>query len=557
MENSRFFCNLFVLIFFLNFSVNGQAPLKKGTNLNPHPNSRLSPHLAYKNGYAELSVDDHPFLMTAGELGNSSASNMAYMKPIWPRLSKMHLNTLLAPVYWELLEPHENQFDFSLVDAMLADARSHNIKLVFLWFGTWKNSMSCYVPAWIKTDQQRFPRAAGSIGLPEEIITPFSKNALAADKKAFTALMRHIKAVDERRHTVLMIQVENEIGMLPSARDHSALADTAFLAPVPAKLMEYLDIHRDKLAPETKERWEAGGYKTSGDWEDIFGKSLATDEFFMAWYFGTFVDEIARAGKAVYDIPLYVNAALNAPGKMPGQYPSAGPLPHVIDIWKAAAPSIDFLSPDFYTANFRYWADRYTRSDNPLFIPEHRFEAGADAKALYAFGHYHALGFSPFSVESSLKPEDEAIGKVYDIIQQLMVQVFAARQKGWVDGVLLSKEEDSCRFEMGDYIMTATHELTLGWSPKAKDDKWPLTGGIIIGLSNDEFYVGGTGLVLTFQPKTAGWRAGILSVEEGRFVNGKWQPGRRMNGDQDHQGRHLRIPEGEYAIQRIKLYKYK
>jgi hypothetical protein len=139
----------------------------------------------------------------------------------------------------------------------------------------------------------------------------------------------------------------------------------------------------------------------------------------------------------------------------------------------------------------------------------------------------------------------------------LTEEIVKAQRKGWVDGVLLSKEADTCRLEMGDFIITVVHELALGWSPKAKEDKWPLTGGIIIGLSNDEFYVGGTGLVLTFQPKAEGRRAGILSVEEGHFLQGKWQPERRMNGDQDHQGRHLRIPEGEFGIQRIRLYTYK
>ena len=537
---------LSILLCWLAFFANGQDPQKN------------IPHLSYKNGYAGLWVDGRPMLMRAGELGNSSASNMEYMKPIWPRLVKMHLNTLLTPVYWELLEPSEGKFDFSLIDTMLADARKCNIKLVLLWFGTWKNSMSCYVPAWIKTNQEHFPRAAGSTGRPEEIITPFSQNALAADKKAFTALMQHIKEVDQRQHTVLMIQVENEMGMLPDARDHSRLADAAFRTPVPKKLIDYLVAHRNTLVPEVKKLWEDRGVRTSGDWEEVFGKSLATDELFMAWYFAGYVDEIARAGQAAYDLPMYVNAALNAPGKLPGQYPSAGPLPHVMDIWKAAAPSIDFLSPDFYNPNFRYWNDRYARSDNLLFIPEHKLEAGVDAKALYAFGHYHAIGFSPFSIESSDRPEEEPIGKSYALVQQLSEELHKAEQKGkgWVEGVLLSREADTCRIEMGDYIITVAHELTLGWSPKAKEDKWPLTGGIIIGLSGDEFYVGGTGLVLTFQPKEEGRRAGILRVEEGHFIDGNWQPGRRMNGDQDHQGRHVRLPEGEYGIQRFKLYTY-
>jgi beta-galactosidase GanA len=443
-----------------------------------------------------------------------------------------------------------------LLDGLIADARKNNIKLVLLWFGTWKNSMSCYAPAWVKTDGIRFPRARAINGEAQEIITPFSKNALIADKKAFVALMQHIKDIDSQQHTVLMVQVENEIGMLPDARDHSKPADEAFAAPVPPKLLTYLDMHRNVLMPEIKKRWQDNGFKTSGTWEEVFGKGLATDELFMAWYFGVYANEVAKAGKAVYNIPMYVNAALNHPGKKPGEYPSAGSLPHVFDVWKAAAPDIDMLSPDFYNPDFKHWNDLYARPGNPLFIPEHRFEDGIDAKAFYAIGHYKALGFSPFSIESTEKPGDEAIGKAYAVIGQLAGEISKAKKRGTIEGVLLSKDTSTVQIEMGDYILTVSHEFTLGWSAGAKDKNWPLAGGIIIGLANDEFYVGGTDLVITFKTKAAGMRAGILRVDEGTFVNGKWQPGRRMNGDQDHQGRHLRIPGGEYGIQRIKLYSY-
>ena len=276
----------------------------------------------------------------------------------------------------------------------------------------------------------------------------------------------------------------------------------------------------------------------------------------MAWYFGVYANEVAKAGKPVYNLPMYVNAALNRPGKKPGEYPSAGPLPHVIDVWKAAAPDLDMLSPDFYNPDFKYWNNLYTRPDNPLFIPEHAFEDGVDTKAFYAIGHYRALGFSPFSIESAKDPANEPIGKAYAIIAQLAGEIDKAKQRKSLDGVLLSKDTSTVQLEMGDYILTVSHEFTLGWSPGAKEKTWPLAGGIIIGLSNNEFYVAGTGLVITFKPKTPGYRAGILQVDEGVFINGQWHPSRRMNGDQDHQGRHLRIPQGEYGIQRIKLYSY-
>jgi len=519
-------------------------------------NRQDMPHIISNGGYPELIVNNQPFLMLGGELGNSSASDMAYMAPVWPKLKKMNLNTMVTPVYWELLEPHEGKFNFTLVDGLIAGARKNNMKLVLLWFGTWKNSMSCYVPDWMKTDEDRFQRARTLGGEAQEIISPFSKNALIADKKAFAALMQHIKNTDDKQHTILMVQVENEIGMLPEARDHSKPADEAFAALVPPRLLTYLTAHKNTLVPEIKKRWQDNGYKTSGTWEAVFGKSLATDELFMAWYFGVYANEVAKAGKTVYNLPMYVNAALNRPGKKPGEYPSAGPLPHVLDVWKAAAPDIDMLSPDFYNPDFKYWCDLYTRPDNALFIPEHRFEDGVEAKAFYAIGHYQALGFSPFSIESSKKPENEPIGKAYAVINQLAGEISKAKKRRSLEGVLLSKDTSTIQIEMGDYILTVSHEFTLGWSVGAKDKNWPLAGGIIIGLSKDEFYVGGTGLVITFKPKLTGFRAGILRVDEGKFINGKWQPGRRMNGDQDHQGRHLRIPQGEYSIQRIKLYNY-
>lgn len=519
-------------------------------------NQQNMPHMIKSGGYPELMVDGKPFLILGGELGNSSASDMAYMRPIWPKLKKMHLNTLVSPVYWELLEPQEGKFSFTLVDELIKNARINHIKLVLLWFGTWKNSMSCYVPGWMKTDAGRFVRARTTAGEVQEIITPFSKNALVADKKAFVALMQHIKSMDGNQHTILMVQVENEIGMLPEARDHSKAADEAFACPVPAKLLTYLVAHRNSLAPALEKRWRDNGFKTPGNWEEIFGKGLATDELFMAWYFGFYANEVTKAGKAVYNIPMYVNAALNHPGKKPGEYPSAGPLPHVFDVWKAAAPDIDMLSPDFYNPDFKYWNDLYTRPDNALFIPEHRFEDGVDAKAFYAIGHYHALGFSPFSIESTEKAPDEPIGKAYTIIEQLAGEISKAKKRKSLEGVLLNKDSTTTRIEMGDYILTVSHEFTLGWSPGAKDKNWPLVGGIIIGLSKNEFYAAGTGLVITFKPKAGAGRAGIFSVDEGRFINGKWQPGRRMNGDQDHQGRHVRIPQGEYGIQRVKLYSY-
>jgi beta-galactosidase GanA len=146
------------------------------------------PHLRRQGQATQLVVDGRPFLMLGGELGNSSASSLDYLAPHWQTLEGLHLNTLLAPVYWELIEPREGVFDFSLLDGLLAEARRRRIRLVLLWFGSWKNSMSCYAPAWVKTDQERFPRARGSDGMALEILSPLGDASRDADARALAAL---------------------------------------------------------------------------------------------------------------------------------------------------------------------------------------------------------------------------------------------------------------------------------------------------------------------------------------------------------------------------------
>lgn len=515
------------------------------------------PHLQRQGNAVQLIVSEKPFLVLGGELGNSSASDMDYMRPVWPKLTAMHLNTVLAPVYWELLEPQEGVYDFTLVDSLVVTARLHQLKLILLWFGSWKNSMSCYVPAWIKKDTRRFPRAQDKEGRSQEILTPFNTDNLDADRKAFSALLKHIKETDNREQTVIMIQVENEIGMLPEARDHCPAANEAFNRDVPRALITYLQQHKASLAPHLLQAWQDNGFKSNGNWEAVFGKGLATEEIFMAWHFAQFANSVTEAGKKSYPLPVFVNAALNRPGVKPGDYPSAGPLPHLIDVWKAGASSIDFLSPDFYNPDFTYWNDLYTRADNPLFIPEIRFEPSVAAKVFYAIGHYQAIGFAPFSIESTDHPADEPIGKSYAILSQLSPLISASQGKHTLEGFLVDKTRATDMVRLGGYTFIVKHDYTLGWSPRAKDDIWPQAGGLIIQTAADAFIVAGTGIVVTFSSDLPDQLIGILAIEEGNYVNGQWSPGRRLNGDQSHQGRHLRIPTGEFGIQQLRLYRYK
>jgi len=298
------------------------------------------------------------------------------------------------------------------------------------------------------------------------------------------------------------------------------------------------------------------GYKTNGTWQEVFGSDLATDEIFQAYYYALYVDKVAAAGKQVYNIPMYVNAALNRPGVLPGDYPSAGPLPQVMDIWKMAAPHIDLLSPDFYNPDTKYWCDLYTRRNNTLFIPEIRFDSSDAAKALFTIGHYHSLGFSPFAVERGSNGASNALQKTYRILAQL-TPAFIQSTASQTDGVLLDKQNTIDTLSFGNYIFKVSHDNTLGWNGHKADSVWDATGAILIQTAPDEFLVGGTGIVINFSCTDTTSNAGIVSIENGAFNNGTWQPSLRLNGDEDHQGRHLRIPLNEWDIQRVKLYRYK
>ncbi|MDD4032483.1 MAG: DUF5597 domain-containing protein [Bacteroidales bacterium] len=544
LSGNLFLSGIIALLFFVCVSVQAQ--------------SYQIPHLQKQGVTTQLIVEDKPFLILGGELGNSSFTSLEYMTPIWPKLQKMNMNTILAPVYWEIIEPKEGQFDFILLDQLISESRKHQIKLVFLWFGSWKNSMSSHAPAWVKLNQERFPRVKNDKGVSGEILTPLSQNNLQADVRAFQALMKHIREFDGKDNTVIMVQVENELGMMPSARDYSALANDQFMKNVPKELMQYVSKNKENLVPEFKKIWADNGFKNSGTWEEVFGKGTATDEIFMAWYYSKYVNAVVEAGKSVYPLPMYLNAALNSPGSRPGMYPSGAPLPHLMSIWKAGCPSIDFMSPDFYTPNFKLWCDLYTRQGDPLFVPEHRFDNTVAAKAAYAFGHYEAIGFSPFSVEDTKNPETEPLGKMYHVINQLTPIIATQQGQHKIEGVLFEKNTDKTIFQLGDYEFTVKHSYTLGYEDKAREKAWDPAGAIFVQTGDNEFYIAGSGIVSTFKNlKDTTSIVGILKTEEGRFEDGAWKVIRHLNGDQTHQGRHVRIFLEDYSVVRFELYNYK
>lgn len=553
--------------------------------------SNQQARLVNDNGVSQLIVDGKPWLILGGELGNSSASSPHDVAAIFPKLREMGLNCVLVPAYWELIEPEEGKFDFTSTDAVIDEAIRNDLKVVSLWFGAWKNSMSCYAPSWLKEDYKKYPRARTKSGKPLEIASAFSENVFKADSTAFTKWLSHTIERDSLG-TVVMVQIENEIGMLEDARDHSTLADREYDKGVPAALTNHLAKNRKSLHPGIRQAWEENGSKKNGSWEDVFGPGIYTDEYFMAWNYAKYVERLAKAARKITTLPLYVNAAMNSRGRKPGEYPSAGPLIHLKDIWHAAAPTLDFLSPDLYDPGFKNWVGSYATDDNILFIPEiQRFEGNA-AQAFYVIGEHNALGLSPFSIENSNDGPESSNVKGYKLLRQL-IPIVAKHQKAKngkvnnMSGLYFDHDSTTRIINRDGMKITASHYFTLPWDPRAKKAEWPAAGGILIRLSPREYILAGSGIVVKFESdeetddnrklgedgflesgssetatsdrtkKESTHRIGISHVAEVEIAeDGSMTPIRHFNGDETHQGRHVRIPVDDYKILHIRLYDY-
>ena len=521
-----------------------------------------APHIEKTDGVARLVVEGRPFLAIAGESSNSASGSLGYMESIWPALRQVQLNTLLVPVCWDMLEPEEGKFDYSIVDGIILQARREGVKLVFLWFGSWKNMVSSYAPSWVKLDRNRFPLLQDKNGGQIQMLSVFSGNNIQADARAFAALMRHIREKDAAEQTVIMMQIENEVGYSFGERDWSDLAKRTWRSAVPKELTDYLQTHKESLIPEFRAHWESFGAKTSGTWAELFGDNPAGNEIFMSYYYAKYIGAVAAAGKREYDIPMFANASIGRQDRKIATYPCGGPIPFVMDMWQCAAPKLDAISPDIYYGDFDGHCRAYTQNGNPLIIPETRGDDIGLGRALLAYAEHGALCFSPFGIEGYA---GRSIGSFYADMQQLAPQVLTHIPGKTMRAVMVGPDTPEQTLEIGNYRVLCEYGHrgnqpageTVGYALILQDDK-------------DSFYVYGCNISLQFSLTDRGRKnlvTGILDCEEGNFENGAWKPFRRINGDQimndytfdkayldGRSGNGLRF--GRAGTQYVKLYHY-
>jgi Domain of unknown function (DUF5597) len=493
------------------------------------------PHFVQKDGRHAFIVDGAPFLMLGGQSGNSSAWP-AELPGVWSAVERIHANTLEVPVYWEQFEPEQGKYDTSIVDMMVAQAREHHVRLVLLWFGTWKNGSSHYIPMWMKAKQELYPKIIGKNGLSVDSPSPHYPASLELDKSAFRALMGHLRDSDPV-HTVIMVQVENESGAWDTVRDYSPTAQAIFEQPVPAELLGALGLSA----------------RSGGNWTAVFGKDA--DEFFHAWFVARYVGQVAAAGKEAYALPMYANAALRdpiSPGPA-GTYESGGPTDNVLAIWKAAAPALDVLSPDIYQdddARYRRVLELYARPDNPLFVPETGFSPWY-AHMLFAALDKGAVGWAPFGIDlvGGAYPIPPAGGREedrlaplalnYGIVGPIMREVARLEFEGRLQAVAEEADSHSQAMEFGSWKAVVSYGAPrFGSAKQPKGNPEPTGVALVASLGQDEFLVAGQSCRVDFQqadPQSKAKRE-FLRVEEGTFENGEFKLVRIWNGDQTDWG---------------------
>lgn len=505
------------------------------------------------------------FFSIGGQVNNSSAGSEEDMERAVKAIRQFHMNTIAVPIYWYQIEPVEQMYNFDQIDMILRIAQENELKVVLLWFGTWKNGASHYVPEWVKRDKERFLWACNSAGARTRALSPIGMQTMEADRRTVSEILSYLKAKDEHK-TVIAFQIENEPGLLGTPRDYSEESSRMFEAKMPENMQEFLS---GLKAGAVWEAWKENGFRKDASWKQSFG--LLAEEIFSAYYFSRYIESVAAAGKMEYELPMYVNVWVReTQNRLPGiDYPSGGATSLVLDLWKYFAPHIDCICPDIYFEDrdtYEEICEYYDREDNVLYIPESH---ASDMNALHLFRAVEKYGLSGihcFAIDSAidnegnLRPECEQFRNAIEILSGMKPLLEKYRGSGRIYAVAQYEHMDSQFIDFGDfwgrvYFLNSITDEPYIHLDNLHDDRKHVEvrgKGLIVYAGNGEFYLAGDGYKLVLIKKdsmeyiTSAMRGfkylnarnqEYIVVEEGRIGDdGRFETKKIRCGDESDMG---------------------
>lgn len=446
-----------------------------------------------------LLVDGRPFLILGLQWGCDSCFSVEEMTPLFAEAARMGANTAALPIYWREVEPQPGVYDFSMLDERLRGARAAGLRIILLWFATWKNASPFYAPADIRADDSRFPRARDSLGRPVISHCPSGENTLRRDGDALVAVLDHLRVCDAQR-SVILLQIENEPGLLGTDRCYCAACTARF--------------QRES-------------------WSERHGARAA--EAFSADAIGRYIDHLAERARQTYPLPIYVNVWLGGgPGSYPGvQYPAGGAVAGVLEIFRQAAPHVDFIAPDIYQHGYREFQQlcQTYGQDQPLYVAEHSSsaEGRAERNVFYALGEHAALGFDPWAIDEPVPRTPGATPLVDPTDRRWAPHAFALRDSYEAIGRAL---EPIAAAQGTDRLFAVVQEpgaSGAGWSRPGCDVVVSYGAaadgaarGLLIEMARREFLLIGLGFGVRFCDPATGAAIAMVACDFGRFDGQRW-----------------------------------
>jgi len=462
--------------------------------------NNIIPHLEEINDHRVLIVDGKPFIILGLQWDCDGCYTPEDMDPFFEHGESMGLNTASLLLYWREIEPEEGKYNFTMLDHRIDIARKHHMKIVLVWFASFKNGCLTYAPDYVRKDHQRFRKVKDKKGSQHtNNCCPTAEETHKRDELALIQIFNHLKEVDSKDHTVILFQMENETGIFGTNRC-------------------YCDICNNKYS--------------KFDYKSEYG--VQAEEAFSATCIAEYCDSLAKTIKEIYPIPVYMNAWLPAAyvNQRPGfDYPSGGPVPGMLALYYKTIKHIDFLSPDIYQYGYRdfnYYSKIYTAKDNPLFIAECATGKGArtEKNIFYAIGYYAAIGYDPWAInrccpgfmseplvntaDGKWSEEAYELHKSYKMINEAIYPIVMAQN---TENLKTFVEEEG---DNGILLSFNELDVEIKFDHPKKSAR-----GFVIRQTKDEFILVGAGAHISFSKK-GGERVPVSIVESGLFNDNKW-----------------------------------